>query len=76
MWFGIVLSCFFFFLQQRGKHIRMCQEALQAVSFTGRGSYQLPKVLPNSVSEKNNSKKKQKKTPPASHKAERLTVDV
>lgn len=35
----------------------MCQEALQAVGFTGPGSYQLPKVLPNSDSEKKQQQK-------------------
>lgn len=44
---GTLLSSFFS-LQQGGKHIRVCQEPLQAVSFTAPGSYQLPKVLPNS----------------------------
>lgn len=50
---GTVLSSIFFFLLlQGGKHIRICQEPLQAVSFTAPSSYQLPKVLLNSDSGK------------------------
>lgn len=42
----------FFFFQQGGKHIMMCQDSLQAVGFTAPGSYQAPKVLPNCDSRK------------------------
>lgn len=45
-----------FSLQQGGKRIRMCQETLQAVSFTAPSSYQPPKVLPNSDSGKQQQK--------------------